>query len=43
MRKRPEIVTSWFEAAGINEACVNARAYVTRAENPFHSDEYVVA
>ena len=32
-----------FESAGINEACINARTYVTRVENPFRSDEYVVA
>ena len=43
MRERPEIITNGFEAAGINEAFVNARAYVTRVDNPFRSDEYVVA
>ena len=43
MRKRLEIITNGFEAASINEACVNARAYMTRVKNPFRSDEYVVA
>ena len=43
MKERPEIITNGFEAAGINEAFVNARAYVTRVDNPFRSDEYVVA
>ena len=42
MRKRPEIITDAFEAAGIDEACVNACIYVTRVQNPFRSDEYVV-
>ena len=43
MRNRPEMITNGFEAAGINEAFVNARKYVTRVENPFRSEEYVVA
>ena len=34
-RKRPEMVTNGFEAAGINKASVNARTYVK-------SDEFVV-
>ena len=34
MRKRLRIITNWSEAAAINEACVNARTYVTRVENP---------
>ena len=43
MRKRPEIITNKFEAAGINEACVNTHIYVIRVKNPFRSKEYVVA
>ena len=37
MMKRPEIITNNFEAAGINEVCVNARTYMTRVKNPFRS------
>ena len=36
-------MTNGFEAVGINEACVSARAYVARVENPVRSDKYVVA
>ena len=36
--KRPEMITNEFEAAGINEAFVNARTYVTRFENSFSSE-----
>ena len=43
MRKRPEVIKYGFEAAGINEACVNARAFVTRVYNPLRSEEYVLA
>ena len=43
MRKRPEIITKRFGAVAINKACVNTRAYVTRVNNPFRSEEYVVA
>ena len=42
MRKSQEIMTNGFDAAGINQACVYARAYVTRVENSFRSDEYVI-
>ena len=43
IRKKPEIITNGFEAAGIKEACLNARTYATRVENPFRRDGYVVA
>ena len=37
-----ETITNGFEAVGINKACLNVRTYVTRVENPFPSDDYVV-
>ena len=43
MRKRPEIMTKEFEAASINNSCVNARVCVTGINNLFRSEEYVVA
>ena len=43
MRKRLEVITNGFEAAGINEACVNVCIYVTRVQNPFCSEECVEA
>ena len=42
MRKSPDIITNGFSAAGIHEACLNARTYVTRVDNPFRSNEYVI-
>ena len=34
------MITNGFEAAGIKEACLDARAYVTRFEKPV---KYVIA